>query len=58
MQNSDSERDANQQIVEAASAVLRQAARNLTPEIEPAAVYFLAPFRQADRERDGFEDRE
>lgn len=58
MQNSDSERDANQQIVEAASAVLRQAARNLTPEIEPAAVYVLAPFRQADRERDGFEDRE
>jgi hypothetical protein len=61
MANSDSERDVNQQIVDATSAVLHQAARNLTPEIEPAAVFSLAPGLKADQpatERSGSEDRE
>lgn len=43
MANSDPDWEANQAIVEAARKELRRAAANLTPEVEAAAVYSLAP---------------
>jgi hypothetical protein len=41
--NPDLDREANQAIVEAAREELRRAAVNLTPEVEAAAIYSLAP---------------
>ena len=49
MADSDSEREANRAAVEAARVVLNEAARNLTPDMEPAAVYSLAPHQLAEQ---------
>jgi hypothetical protein len=43
MPDSSTSRERNQVIVESERTVLMEAARNLTADIEPAAVYSLAP---------------
>jgi len=37
------DRDENEAMVEAARVVLMEAARNLTPDIEPAVIFSVAP---------------
>jgi hypothetical protein len=41
--NFNPEQEANQAVVEAACIALREAARNLTPDIEAAAIYSIEP---------------
>jgi hypothetical protein len=41
--NPDPSQETNHGIVEAARLALKQAARNLTADIEPAAIYSIAP---------------
>ncbi len=48
MADSDSEREANRAAVEAARLAVSEAARNLTPDMEPAGVYSIAPHRLAE----------
>ena len=48
MADSDSEREANRAAVEAACVLLNEAARNLAPDMEPAAIYSLAPHALAE----------
>lgn len=43
MPDPDFDREMNRALVEAARVELTEASRNLTPDIEPAAIYSVAP---------------
>jgi hypothetical protein len=50
MPDLDFERETNREIVEAERVELMEAARLLTPDIEPAAIYSVAPHQLLEEE--------